>query len=407
MSSRIYVVVGGQYGSEGKGAVAGRICADEATRGGVVCVRVGGPNAGHTVLGKCPPPQAVTNPEECGDVHEVDKHPWRLRQVPVAAVTATGATLVIAAGSEIDPYVLADEVRELETAGYDVARRLIIDRSATVLTPAHIKAEQVNGINARLGSTAKGIGAARSERIWRQALTWEQWVRAGATPGDMELTTAKRLQAIAHADTSNWMAEQLKQTQTTTVVIEGTQGYGLGLHTPEYPQVTSGDCRAIDFLGSAGLSPWMSDADGWGMDLKVVIAVRPHPIRVAGNSGHLAGETTWEALGLPAERTTVTNKIRRVGAWDAALVRAAIRANGGPREGVVYLALTMMDSCEPKIAGIDHNTRSWANVPDGAHGEILFDTVQKYLSDLGVGVQHLGYVGTGPDTAVVNNRMYD
>ena len=165
MSSRIYVVVGGQYGSEGKGAVAGRICADERERGrGVICVRVGGPNAGHTVLGDC-----VAS--ACSEAHGVGKHPWRLRQVPVAAVTAADSTLVIAAGSEVDPFVLADEVRQLESAGYDVARRLIIDRSATVLTPAHVKAEQVAQLNARIGSTAKGIGAARRDRIMASAIS--------------------------------------------------------------------------------------------------------------------------------------------------------------------------------------------------------------------------------------------
>jgi len=400
MASNLYVVVGGQYGSEGKGAVAGRICADMQVRGQeVVNVRVGGPNAGHTVIGRCP--------ADCGDAHEAGKHPWRLRQVPVGAVTASDSTLVIAAGSEVDPYVLADEIGQLNAAGYDVDARLIVDRSATVLTGAHVTAEQVNGLNARIGSTSKGIGAARSDRIWRQAQTWDEWASKGATPAGMLLSDAKVLHQLTRRDTSRWMSVLLNESARASVVIEGTQGYGLGLHTGNYPKVTSGDCRAIDFLAQAGISPWQQDWSKWGLDLKVVIAVRPHPIRVAGDSGWLRDETTWEELGLPVEHTTVTRKVRRVGAWDPELVQQAVRANGGPRQGVVWMALTMADSVEPRLAGIDQAVRNWAGARDGTEGELTFDTVSRYLSTLGTGAQHLGYVGTGPDTAIINERMYD
>lgn len=377
---------------EGKGAVAGRIASDSATRGrGVVCVRVGGPNAGHTVWGTCPPRCT----ENDGAAHEVGKHPWRLRQVPVAAVTDVTAALIIAAGSEVDPDVLAAELLALDTAGYGASARLIVDRSATVLTPNHIAREQNAALQQVLGSTAKGIGAARSDRIWRDAQTWGDYVKHEGRPG-------LEPHEVRTDDTQQLLAAALRTSADTSVIIEGTQGYGLGLHTRNYPYVTSGDCRAVDFLAQAGLSPWMADASGWQVDLKVVIAVRPHPIRVAGNSGQLEGETTWEALGLPEERTTVTNKIRRVGAWNPDLVRDAIRANGGPRAGVVWVALTMWDTVYPDVAGCNVN-RSCA---PGADSEGLFDSLNPYLTDIGVSHNEVGYLGTGPDTAIVNNRMY-
>jgi adenylosuccinate synthase len=132
------------------------------------------------------------------------------------------------------------------------------------------------------------------------------------------------------------------------VIIEGTQGYGLGLHHRNYPQVTSSDCRAIDFLAMAGISPWSMDV----FRFKVIVVARCFPIRVAGNSGPLQGETSWSALGLPEERTTVTNKVRRVGTWDSELLDEAIRANGGGNWNPdVQLAITMLDQRFPDVEG--------------------------------------------------------
>jgi len=63
-------------------------------------------------------------------------------------------------------------------------------------------------------------------------------------------------------------------------------------------------------------------------------------------------ETSWEALGLPTEYTTVTKKPRRVAEWDPGIVEAAIRANGGLGPHLV-LALTMLDHVFPEVAGWD------------------------------------------------------
>lgn len=383
MSSKLFVVVGGAYGSEGKGSVTGRICADLERQGKTVFnVRVGGPNAGHTVIGKCPPdcPDLLAGQRGETVEHDVSGHPWRLRQVPVAAVTAPTAHLVIAAGSEIDHDVLKSELAALDSAGYDAHSRLYIDRSATMLEARHREDESLSDLNKRLGSTAKGIGAARADRIWRTARTW----------GDVA-------SADYAFDTTELLREALAD-DDHAVVVEGTQGYGLGLHTSNYPFTTSGDCRAIDFLAQAGISPWQLRC--CEHDLKIVVCMRPHPIRVAGNSGGLLGETSWSELGLPVEYTTVTQKVRRVGEWDHRLAIDAIRANGGPQEGVVWVALTMMDSVEPELAGCDGLVTGVGWDP-GLRGSL-----SHYLDSVGVSDRSLGYVGTGPATALVNERMY-
>lgn len=369
MAGTVSVVVGGQFGSEAKGAVAGYLADIRRNLGPVIGVRVGGPNAGHTVYGRCP--------QGClgGDGHDLG-HPWRLRQVPVSAVTNPDSYLAIAAGSEVDFTVLRDEVNQLNSAGYRVRERLYVDGNATVLTSKHIEQEIANSLSGRIGSTAKGIGAARADRIWRTASRVRDHLTSGVVG-----------QVI---DTSRLIMAHLNSFNDVHVVIEGTQGFGLGLHTEFYPQCTSGDCRAVDFLAQAGVSPWTESVQ----KLDVWVVARTYPIRVAGNSGPLAGETSWDALGLPVEKTTVTKKVRRVGEWDPGLVRQAVRANGGPSSNV-RLALTMVDYKIPEIKGakrfvaLDEDTR-----------KKLVRLVREVEIDT---MARVALVGTGP-TSIIDLR---
>lgn len=356
--SKIQVVVGGQYGSEGKGAIAGYLAAQEEETGAAVYgVRVAGPNAGHTVYGRCP------GAPFCSEriAHDMVGHPWKLRSIPVAAVTAPNSVLVIAAGSEIDPVVLDEETAALNAAGYDVSLRLYIDRSATVITEQHRSQEAARSLTQRIGSTGKGIGAARADRIYRTADLFGGSV-----------------------DTALILRRALRQSGVT-VQVEGTQGFGLGLHGDHYPHCTSSDCRAIDFLSMAGISPWQTGVRG----VDVWVVARTYPIRVAGNSGPLQDETSWADLGLPEERTTVTNKVRRVGGWDPGLVRKAIDANGGINSPSVSLALTMVDYIDPDMA----DATRYDQVTDLAKSWIDTEVTQ----ELGIAP---GLLGTGPNTVV-------
>lgn len=351
------VVVGGQFGSCGKGHIAGYLTRTTEFGTGLA-IRVAGGNAGHSVV----------------DPNTGLK--YALRQVPVAAVTNPHALLGIAAGSEIDGDVLEQEILHLETNGIKIRDRLLIDPAATVVEPHHLAAEQASGIVQRIGSTGKGIGAARASRINRQAATV-----GGSHPRFSHLGAIRDVATLA--------AETLRG--HGDVLVEGTQGYGLGLHTPWYPRTTSSDCRAIDFLAMAGVSPWQE-----GVDLfRVWLVVRPYPIRVAGDSGPLLGETTWEALGLPEEITTVTKKIRRVGAWDPALVAAAVQANGG-RGPHLRVALTMADQIQPDLAGMDtvaYQQRGKVTIKDGLLHQWANTNLMPIVGDI-----HL--ITTSPSTVV-------
>lgn len=328
--TNITVVVGGQYGSEAKGAVTAHLAGGLSHRD--VVVRVAGPNAGHTA-------------------YSPGGREWKLRCIPAAAVVNDHCQLHLAAGSEIDLGVLVREINDLEEAGIPVTDRLTIHPSATILEVRHHGIEANAALMERIGSTGKGIGAARADRIMRSASTVEQ--RA-------HLFKGMHLSESGPFDLSG----------VNELIIEGTQGYGLGLHTGHYPQVTSSDCRAIDFLAMAGISPW-HDRVG---SLHIVVVARCFPIRVAGNSGPLNEETTWAELGLPEERTTVTNKVRRVGHWDSALLSEAIAANGGGSwNEQVSLAITMVDQKFPECTGVkgprylSQQARAWLSEVEDEH----------------------------------------
>lgn len=354
----LQIVVDGMFGSCGKGHLAAQLAARAIEP---LVVRTGGPNAGHTVL------------DERGKA-------YKLRCLPTAAVSNGEALLCLAAGSVIDPVVLAEEI-QLVGAFANGRFSVIIDPAATILEPRHLQREKADSTLTGW-STQKGIGAARADRIHRTAMTARDW-------NWFEFGDTVRLFPVA--DLVEQRLRVMRMSSDWHVIIETAQGYGLGLHTNYYPKTTSSDCRAIDALADVGVSPWSAS-----IIPEVWIALRPYPIRVAGNSGPLHGETTWEALGLEPERTTVTNKIRRVGTWDARLVTDAVRANGGPSTNV-GAALMMVDQVVPQIAGMTERDQVFDLADsDPAAWETLLGWFKK-VEQAGALVRALG---TGPATMV-------
>jgi adenylosuccinate synthase len=350
MTGKIQIVVGGQFGSEGKG----HACAELAAREGeMLAVRTGGPNAGHTAWGH--------TGERSGDPGRMRE--YKLRTVPVAAVTNPKAQVAIAAGGLVQLDLAEREIKETGVP------QLLVDQDATVLEPAHIAVEGGDDALA-WGSTRKGIGAARMDRLHRTARTFSD-VATGCYERLVECDIAELARQHLNAG--------------STVQIEAAQGYGLGLHTEFYPKTTSADCRAIDALADVGLSPWGFPDSA----LEVWLVIRPNPIRVAGDSGPLKLETSWEALGLPSERTTVTNKVRRVGAWDPQLVYDAVRANGIRN---VKLWMNMADHVFPFLSGLTSLGGMFG--PDRTRVDGWINQVEVQTG------ARMGALGTGPGTAI-------
>ena len=348
------VVVGGQFGSEAKGRVTLERVRHRLAQGKHVgSMRVAGPNAGHVVI-------------------DPKGERFAMRSLPVGFIEPK-VGLYIAAGSEVDPQVLRAEIELVESKGYRVRDRLFIHPEATYLTPDHIRQERDSDLTRRLGSTAKGIGAARADRIWRRAQRVADIPEPFYDLGQV-------------VDFNDELREFMSNGLNVAIVIEGTQGYGLGAHAGFYPQCTSSDARAIDFLAMAGINPWDLSLNS---DFRIHVVIRPYPIRVAGNSGPLKGETNWSELGLPEEHTTVTQKVRRVGEFDPGIVQEAIAANG---VALVQLHLSMADQVAPSLAGLSEFPDGFADTDDAV---ALDNWVAKIPHP-----ERIATLGTGPATSI-------
>jgi adenylosuccinate synthase len=331
------VVVGGQFGSEGKGLVVAHIAKDYD-----VHVRVGAANAGHTFY--LPNPHLKTQ-----DGLPWDKHV--MQQIPCAAYANPKATLVIGPGAQISPHIFEDElmVNVLWRANLGLpAPRVLVDKRAHVITDAQVQAEAESGLAERIGSTStiarEGIGAAMADRVMRSAgcVTAADFFRPNGYLARARGGGTLRWSGLG-VEVGDATVYLERADRSGHVLLEGTQGTGLSLTTGFFPYVTSRNTTAAGIAADCGVSP---------RSIRRVIGVfRTYPIRVAGNSGPFypdSEETTWEALGIDpeTERTTVTKKIRRVANWSDTQLADAMRLNG-----ITDIALTFADYLEPELAG--------------------------------------------------------
>ncbi|MGH4014820.1 MAG: adenylosuccinate synthetase [Pseudonocardiaceae bacterium] len=217
----------------------------------------------------------------------------------------------------------------------------------------------------RIGSTGKGVGAASAEKVLRTPNT----ILAGQI---------------------GWLADYLGDVAVRAnevaqkggeVFLEGTQGFGLSLHHGYFPYVTSRDTTAGALCSEAGLSPTLVN--------EIIMVVRTFPIRVAGPSGPLPHEIDWETItkesGAPTsvvEKTTVTDKVRRVARFDPEIVKRACVVNRPTQIALMFL--DYLDWRNRSVTSLGRLTRS---------AQEFIDTTQT-LCDVPVTL-----VGTGPRAA--------
>ncbi|NKC16547.1 MAG: adenylosuccinate synthetase [Gammaproteobacteria bacterium] len=333
----VTVVVGGQYGSEGKGKIAHWLAREQDAE---LAIRVGGPNSGHTAV-------------SAGQA-------FPLRQVPTPCLH-DGVIGLLPAGSYIDVDVLLAEVKLLGLT----PRRLVIHPDAVVIGDAARRLEFQRRLTDKIGSTGQGVGGAIAKRVLRD-------------PDVMFAKHCRMLRDFVSRDAHNLAGGYIKERRR--VVVEGTQGFGLSLlHSGRYPYVTSRDTTAAAVLSEAGISPLAVDC--------IALVLRAFPIRVGGNSGVLENETTWEDVTLLSgscvpllERTTATRRIRRVGRFDAALARRAVEHN------------------LPTIVALNHvDYFDYAVHERTTLSDVCYTHVAEIETQLGCPVQ---LVGTGPSTII-------
>lgn len=278
----VTIIMGGQFGSEGKGKVAHYFAKKQKAD---YCIRVGGSNSGHTV--------------------------YRGKEKVIFRVLPTGiienhVTAVLPAGSYINLSILKEE---MQVAGVS-DDRVLIDKNAVIISDEFIADEKQSDLRQSIGSTESGTGAAVLARIKRKKNTK---LLARDFP---ELNTCDTKKVLRDACTDG-----------KKIIAEGTQGFGLSLlHAKDYPYVTSRDTSAAAILSECGLSPF--DVEN------IVMVIRSFPIRVSGESGKLPNEINWDILREESGRmedmteyTSCTNRVRRVARFDADVAMQSIICN--------------------------------------------------------------------------------
>lgn len=292
------VIVGGQYGSEGKG----NICARIAPRYGAL-MRIGGPNAGHRVFDP----------------------PYKYVQLPSGTKSNPEAAILIGAGSTLWLPTLLKEVADHDLKG----SRLSIDPQAMVIDDWDRRAE-AEGLTS-IATTKQGVGAASARKI--------------ANRGDPPMLGPDVRLARDVPELTEYVRDVREVLDRlyrsgTPVLLEGTQGTALSIHHGPYPHVTSRETSSSGCLSDAGIPH--------NRVREVIMVVRTFPIRVGGPSGWMGRELEWDEVArrsglavealVEAEKGTVSNRLRRIAEFDWGQLRRAAELNGATR-----VALTFVD----------------------------------------------------------------
>lgn len=296
------VLFGGQFGSEGKGAIAAYLAKDETFD---IATSNAGAQAGHTSI--------------------VGDHKFIAFHFPTIAVWSR-ALCYLNAGTIIDEKVLLDEIERAENPAFGtggIKNRLRIHPNCAVITDANREAEgRHDAGTTRIASTQKGVGAALAAKVRRE----------GKTARDCEALAPY----VGVVDLNEHLSRWAK------VAVEVPQGFSLSLNASGfYPYTTSRDCGVSQGLADAGIHPSF-------LGLSVMV-VRTFPIRVGnivkdgetlGTSGDVfkdQREISFADIGQPEERTTVTGRVRRIFTWSDQQVMQSVKAN---RPDVVALTFT-------------------------------------------------------------------
>jgi adenylosuccinate synthase len=285
----VNAIVDGQFGSTGKGLAASVLAyyaAEEKPAIGYVTSNAG-PNSGHTSY-------------FCA--HGRDPEKIVLRQLPTFSAISSriGRTVpaYLNAGAVIDAEVLRQE------CSTEWRQDIFVHPLAALVTEDRKTEDQT--LVGRIGSTGKGTGAAIAAKVMRdESAVYQDLEAAIRTNGLPPVRMISR--------------ERIRETHG---VMEVSQGFSLGVNQRFYPFCTSRECTVTAALSDAGIHPAFLSS--------TMMVVRTFPIRVAGNSGaHYPDqrETTWESMGVEPERTTVTNKVRRIFTWSDLQYRDALEAN--------------------------------------------------------------------------------
>ena len=358
---QINVIVDLQFGSTGKGLLAGYLA--ETTKPDTV-ITAWAANAGHTYI----------NAEGRKFVHTM---------LANGVVSPNLQRIMIGVGSIIDPVNLLNEIGQCSDLISDHVK-IYVHRNAAVIDQRHRDEENVHlGANTKIGSTKKGCGAAQIHRIRRDPddlNTFGALAEAGTNQAINDLIDKCGIKVV---NTDEWLWVLV---QADVVQIEGAQGYSLSMYHGMYPYTTSRDVTTAQVLADCGIPYYMTPI------VKVYGTARTFPIRVANrfdDDGKQVGysgdcypdqeEITFEDLGQSTELTTVTKLPRRIFTFSTTQIQEAALMCG-----VHVLFMNFVNYCRT--------------------AEEMHDTIGKSFGMIGVLELILGFGATVNDVVEINGN---
>jgi len=340
------VVVGTQWGDEGKGKIVDWLT-DHAK--GVVRFQ-GGHNAGHTLV--------------------VGQKEYKLNLVP-SGIVHEDVQCLIGNGVVLDIHHLISEIEMLEADGIKVRDRLKVSSGCALILPYHVALDQAReakkSAGQKIGTTGKGIGPAYADKVARRALhvydlfdparfeaklrdvlDYHNFVLTGYLNAPAVDPQAVLDRAMADAEIIRPMVTDVSSLICSineaggNLLFEGAQGSMLDIDHGTYPFVTSSNCVSGQAAAGAGIGP--------GMLHYVLGITKAYCTRVGG--GPFPSELDIETSGAPGEQMSrvgrefgvVTKRKRRCGWFDAAALRRSARING--LSGLCITKLDVLDGLE-------------------------------------------------------------
>ena len=348
MHGHVLAVIGAQYGSEGKGVVIHHL----ANRYDVH-VRVSGPQAGHSFEHK-----SVV---------------YKMQIIP-CGWTNPNAQLILGRGMLINFAHLTKEIEMIRAVDPSILDRLSIDNRAGAMGEFYRDDPEGKKREERIGSTGEGVGAARVARVQRDP---DKFFHAEDVAKEFGGSTWS-MEGLLMNNTPNILSSDYEK--GVDVLLEGAQGCGLSLIHGPWPYTTSHDTNAAQLAADCGIPPRHVD--------RTLLVARTYPIRVSGNSGPLRNETSWDhmkdVIGKDVtERTTVTDRIRRIGEWDEQLMLNALTLNDP-----TSIALNFVDYMSPEDEGkTEYEQLSHRSVAFVDYLESIGNTPVKFIGTGGPGWQ--------------------
>ncbi len=335
------VVVGSQWGDEGKGKIV-----DWLSREADVVVRFqGGHNAGHTLV--------------------IDGTTYKLRLLP-SGIVRKNKVSIIGNGVVVDPWALLDEIEEVKLKGVEInENNLILSEAATLILPFHREMDEIredSAGNSKIGTTRRGIGPAYEDKVGRRSirvmdlaskknlenrlmvvLEHHNAIRKGLDKpiyqkDKLVEDLLKLAPNILKYSAPVWRKIDQFKSENKKILFEGAQGILLDVDHGTYPYVTSSNTVAASAATGSGCGP---NSINFVLGITKAYTTRvgegPFPTELKDDTGNHLGEKGHE-FG------TVTSRKRRCGWFDGVLVRQTIKISG--IDGIALTKLDVLDELD-------------------------------------------------------------